>query len=83
MIVEKCERKATRNSKQMIKSVRRLMRLKRQIKKLRLKATSKEKRRQLKLQESLIGEYIVLENAKEQGNRIKKTVEEIKKRGGG
>ena len=81
-IMAKCERKAKKGGKSVIKSVRHLMTQKRNIKKKRLNETDGERKRLLRVQERLIDEYIVEENSKEQGDRIKKTVEEIKKSGG-
>ena len=80
-IIQKCERKQKKR-RQPIKSVRRLMKLKRNIAKTRKKEKDKVKRKLSKLQETLIDQFIIRENAKEQGVKIKRTTEEIKEKGG-
>ena len=80
-IIEKCERKVSSNKKQ-TKVVRRLMKVKRSIKKKRRSEMDMKRKRLLKLQESLIDRYIVGENAREQGEKVKKTADRIKQKGG-
>ena len=80
-IIESCSR-VQKNKKSKLKAVRILMKEKRKTKKERLAERDKKKRRLLLVKERLIDEFIVKENKIEQGNKIKKVADDIKRKGG-
>ena len=80
-IINKCKRKI-RNKRTKNKTVRLLMKARRYIKKRKGKSQSHEERRLAKVQEKLIEEFIRKEKMKEEGMKIKATVDDIKSQGG-
>ena len=81
-LLSKCKQKINCNRSKISKIMRKLMKEKRKYKTISKKDKNKQRRKMASIQEKLIDEYIVEEKKKEEGNKIKCTVEDIKAKGG-
>ena len=81
-IYNKCKKKLRTKETRRPKIINKLMKSKRIFKKKSKKRTDEGKKRMARAQEILIDEYIIEEKKRQEGKRIKETVEDIKSKGG-
>ena len=81
-IINRCTKKINKNKASNKKPIRKLMKLKRSFKVKAKQCKKKIERKLARMQEKLIDEYIIEEKKREEGSRIKNTVEDIKAKGG-